>query len=221
MKIKIIGMHVIRIIVLLFTFWLLFVKLPDYSTGGMAKGKMKEANDAVSRAVYDKVGKKVSYEERLIKDRITSYTYLILDTGDEALIADITGAFNDVLEANDTKKVDLRLYEKMSFGHGKSLIAVYSNYDSHELSDGVWYAYGKCFNCLQILGGFDDDSPYNFASSYPSLEGIEYLKVIEKVNRNAEEEGIDWYEMFPDLQGYTVYKQDYTGETIVYQEMKE
>lgn len=57
-----------------------------------------------------------------------------------------------------------------------------------------------------------------------TIPGIEYLQVIDKVNRNAEEEGIEWYEVFPDLKGYEVHAGWVNGEysdEIIYQETKE
>lgn len=62
---------------------------------------------------------------------------------------------------------------------------------------------------------------YNQPSSYPTLQGIEYLQVIENVNENAEEEGLDWYKVFPDLKGYEVYQYEDGESIIIYQELED
>ena len=49
-----------------------------------------------------------------------------------------------------------------------------------------------------------DDSIYNKASTYINLPDIKSLVVEKKIDQSAEEEGIDWYEIWPDLEYYEV-----------------
>lgn len=181
------------------------------------KPKMKKADDAISKAIYEKVGEKVSYEERNeTKYGALQYRYILLDNDDKDLLPDMVGAINGVLD-EESKKVDLCIV--IVTPSALETVAVISNYDrdSEDIDDTrCGYLY-----CLRIWGSDrDDENLYNQAFTYPTMEGIEYLKVVEKVSKDAEKDGIDWYEVFPDLKGYEIFRQDNTGTTIIYQEMR-
>ena len=202
--------------------FLLVVSLPGC---GFERGpNMKKADDEISKAIYEKVGKKVSYERRNeTKYGALQYCYILLDNDDDDLLADMAEAINEVLVDNDIGKIDLIIEEESHpFSHESVLSLSNYNYkliDPYHISDDSQYGY---LYYLSIYGNDgNEDSSYNQPSSYPALEGIEYLRVIDKVNKNAEEEGIDWYEVFPDLKGYEVYKYENGERTIIYQEMKE
>ena len=47
-------------------------------------------------------------------------------------------------------------------------------------------------------------SPYDKQSININLPDIKSLVVSEKIARSAEKEGIDWYEIWPDLEYYKV-----------------
>ncbi len=50
-----------------------------------------------------------------------------------------------------------------------------------------------------------DVSPCNEVSTYINLPDIKNLTVTEKIVQFAEDEGIDWYEIWPDLEHYEVF----------------
>ncbi|MBD5486269.1 MAG: hypothetical protein HDR18_12245 [Lachnospiraceae bacterium] len=51
---------------------------------------------------------------------------------------------------------------------------------------------------------FFSSSPYSKASTCSTLSDIRRLCVIKEIAQDAEEEGIDWYEIWPDLEFYEV-----------------
>lgn len=208
-------------LIVLRIFSLVFILAISVTGCGRYIAKNQKADDEISKAIYDKIGRKAYYEGK--EDRNWNevwYNYLIRDKKDENLLADIVSTVNLQLEENDIdKKIVIAIWEEIS--GGETQIAKISNYDNGKIGN---------FRCQYlyylVIRGNDiaDYSSYNQASFYPVLEGIEYLEVIEKVNKNAEEEGIDWYEVFPDLKGYEVYAGWVNGEysdEIIYQEMKE
>ena len=51
---------------------------------------------------------------------------------------------------------------------------------------------------------FDHDSFWDDLSIYSSFTGIRYLTVTDIIQQQADEEGIDWYEFWPDLESVEV-----------------
>lgn len=206
----------------LFILFLVVVSLTGCGLG--LRPNMKKADDEISKAIYKKVGKKVSYETMIESTYgARQYCYLILDDKDESVLADMAEAINEILDEKDIGKLDLHIWEEWE-PHTYASVLCMSNYD-HNLIDSDLIADDSQLKYLSYLfiygNGRHGNSLYNQASSYPTMEGIEYLQVIENVNKNAEEEGINWYEVFPDLKGYEVYKYENGERTIIYQEMKE
>lgn len=173
--------------------------------------------DSVAWAIHKKVGNKVHYEgKRREEENEVKYVYLIRDRQDENLLADLVDAVNEKLETKDVqKKVGLIIWEEIAGGI-MPVVFLY-NHHNNSIRSGIYY--------IEISGNdVADYSSFDRASYYPTLEGIEYLRVIDKVNKSAEEEGIDWYEVFPDLKGYEVYAGRVNGrysDEVIYQEMKQ
>ncbi|MBD5477280.1 MAG: hypothetical protein HDR17_15095 [Lachnospiraceae bacterium] len=65
------------------------------------------------------------------------------------------------------------------------------------------YKQYKSFQDLYIGETFSSSS-YSKASTYTTLPDIRRLCVIKEIAQDAEEEGIDWYEIWPDLEYYEV-----------------
>lgn len=201
----------LKLLFLFFLFWFIFVCLQylGYAVVTIAD------YDTIARAVHKNVGNKVKFRgKEILETEVTQYNFLIHDSRDENLLADMVDAVNEKIEEKSTQeKVSLVIREEITGGGEMPIITLY-NYN---------YGFICPYICHIVISGNQvaDYSSYNRPASYPALEGIEYLRVIDKVNKNAEEEGIDWYEVFPDLKGYEVYKRENGESTIVYQEMKE
>lgn len=183
-------------------------------------------NDDIVWAIHKKVGNKVDYRMKAVsKTEINQYYYRINDNQDKNILSDMIDAVNDELAETDiSKKVALVIEEEWDIQSVSTNVLRLSNYNENIMG---LYSTSDDSQCqylyyLTIYGNDGSESSlYNQPSSYPALEGIEYLRVIDKVNKNAEEEGIDWYEVFPDLKGYEVYQYENGESTIIYQETKD
>lgn len=182
----------------------------------------QKADDDISKAIKKNIGKKVYYEGKSTSESgAIRYTYLLRDSQDKGLLSDLVDIVNEKLaEENTEELIVLAIREKIS--GGETPIVTIRNYDKNEVAASE----SKCLNYIIIYGNeIADYSSYNKASFYPTMEGIEYLEVIDKVNQSAEDEGIDWYEVFPDLKGYEVFvrreKDGTYNPHVIYQEMKE
>ena len=165
-------------------------------------------DDEISKAIYEAVGrKKVSYSGKSSNhpEDVAIYEYLVHDYKDENVLEDMVKAANAVMKEKDmTGKKDLDLREEVPGGNEPvaSLRTYYEDEDGCE-------EYGS-FQNLHIYGTVHSKmrrhSPYDKLSTYINLPDIKSLAVSKKIAQIAEEEGIDWYEIWPDLEHYRVFE---------------
>lgn len=166
----------------------------------------KRPNDTISKAICEAVGKKNIYYQGKKSDNsfgIVIYDYLVHNYEDETVLTDMIEAANAVVEEKKiTQKIRLVIREEMP--GGTEAVGSLRNY--YEGEDG-YEQYGS-FQNLNIYGtersNKGNASPYNKASTYINLPDIKSLIVSEKIAQSAAEEGIDWYEIWPDLEYYEV-----------------
>ncbi|MBD5522443.1 MAG: hypothetical protein HDR03_14675 [Lachnospiraceae bacterium] len=168
----------------------------------------KIPDDDISKAIYKEVGrKKIHYwgKKYYDSDETVNYGYLVRDYKDENLLVNMVEAANAVMEEKEmTEKIVLCLWGEIPGGHS-SLVSLRNYYESE---DG--YEQYESFQTLYIYGTFSDvkeqNNPYDKISTYINLLDIKSLGVREKISQSAEEEGIDWYEIWPDLEHYKVWE---------------
>ncbi|MCH5249050.1 MAG: hypothetical protein J1E98_03935 [Lachnospiraceae bacterium] len=164
----------------------------------------KKADDKISKAIYEKVDKKVYYQGRRFGGEDGSYVwyeYVIRDYEDKDIIVDIADVVNEEIEEDKiVGKIGIQFYEEM-LGGIETVAILYNYYDE----DGGFEQYNS-FQGLEVWGTRrsyrEDDSPYNKASTYIKLKDIRSLIVTDKIAKAAEEEDIDWYDVWPDLEYY-------------------
>ena len=165
-----------------------------------------EADDAISEAIYAEFGDKLYYGGcRKDEDyNMWRYSYMIHDYEAEDVIAAVKNIVQRVIEEESLDN-NIRIYFTEEFSRtGWETVACIANFKS---GDERMTYYGD-MEYLYIKGTTDsthnDTSPYNEPSTYFNIEGIKYLEISEKINQIAEEEGVDWYEVFPELESFSV-----------------
>lgn len=110
-----------------------------------------------------------------------------------------------VKEKEKTVKINLVLREETPGGGTEAVTSLRTYYEGE---DG--YELFGSFQNLLIYGTdvsiMRDRSPYDKLSTYINLPDVKSLSVSKKIAKKAEEEGIDWYEIWPDLEHYRVYE---------------
>ena len=174
---------------------------------GLRNDVNKKPDDDISKAICEAVGrKKVYYQGKssINPDEIGVYEYLVHDYEDENVLADMVEAANSVMEEKEvTEKNKLVLREKIPGGTEAvaSLRTYYEGENEYEQYDSfqTLYIYGTELSFMR-----QRDSPYDKLSTYTKLPDIKSLVVSQKIAQSAEDEGIDWYEIWPDLEHYKV-----------------
>ena len=168
----------------------------------------KRPDDDISEAIYEAVGRKKVYYYSKRSDnseKIVFYEYLVHDYEDEDVLTDMIKAVNAVVKEKEiSEKICLAIREKIPGGGGTEGVVSLSNY--YETENG--YEKYESLQNLYIHGTEDsikgNASPYNKAAIYINIPDIKRLVVEKKIAKTAEEEGIDWYEIWPDLEYYEV-----------------
>lgn len=172
-------------------------------------GRSKNPDDDISQAIYETIGRKKMYyhgKHYSQKGEVAWYEYMVRDYEDEDVLTDMVGAVNAVIEEKGiSEKVHLGIREKVNIvGGGDEGVASLSNYNENEDGSEKY----EFLQNLYILGTRrsekNDCSPYNKPSTYTNLPDIKSLVVSKKIAQAAENEGIDWYEIWPDLEYYEV-----------------
>lgn len=166
----------------------------------------KIPNDDISKAIYKAVGrKKVRYLSKKSYDsgEKVIYGYVVCDYEDENLLANMVEAANAVMEEKEmTGKIVMYLWGERSGGYS-SLVSIRNYYEGEDGYEQYGY-----FQTLYIYGTSphmdQQETLYDKISTYINLPDIKSLGVTEKIAQRAEEEGIDWYEIWPDLEHYEV-----------------
>ncbi len=150
--------------------------------------------DELTRAVRKATGKALYYHGKEESDSgVTEYEYGMREW-DKDVITNLVNALNDVVKKKQGK-VRVKVYLKIS----KGLCPVFSveNFSDDGLEaadyDGMYAV------CIRKLGDEYDafcDNP----SFYTGIEGIKKLSINAGMKKQAEKEGIDWYELWPDLE---------------------
>lgn len=162
-------------------------------------------DDVISQAIYDIVGDEIYYqgkEER--SSSVLYYEYLIRDTKKHKsdYLDDLVIAVNEtIINKNITNKVDIVFYHELPGGSGQCIEL--ENYSDCKLE------YPDCEGLQTLtITGFSrhcEDCIYDEPLIYMNIPNIKYLKVSEQVQKKADEQDIDWYECWPDLESIEMY----------------
>lgn len=169
--------------------------------------KNYKPDDNISEAIYEAVGdEKVRYCGKKyinpgkmgVSGEFAIYTYQIRDPEDEDLLTDMVEAANAVIKGKKVaQKMKVVIEEEFVSGAYRTAVSVRNYYEEE---DG--YRQYDFFQNLYIGQTIFDS--YNKAETYINLPDIKRLCVSKEIARDAEEEGIDWYEIWPDLEYYEV-----------------
>ena len=153
--------------------------------------------DNFSRAIYREMGDDIWY---YYKDKGRSGEkeyYYIIEKCDRDTITRFSKVLNDL---GQKEKKKIAIYVEVEDPYGSESVLNLKNY-SNDNSERADY---ERFYALSISYPDFEEGLRN-PQTYTGIEGIKYLRIDSEMQKRAEEQGIDWYEIWPDLEDIVVY----------------
>ena len=153
--------------------------------------------DKFSRAIYREMGDDIWY---YYKDKGRSGEkeyYYIIEKCDRDTITRFSKVLNDLAQEEKKK---IAIYVEVEDPYGSESVLNLKNY-SNDNSEQADY---ERFYALSISYPDFEEGLRN-PQTYTGIEGIKYLRIDSEMQKRAEEQGIDWYEIWPDLEDVVVY----------------
>ena len=153
--------------------------------------------DKFSRAIYREMGDDIWY---YYKDKGRSGEkeyYYIIEKCDRDTITRFAKVLNDLAQEEKKK---IAIYVEVEDPYGSESVLNLKNY-SNDNSEQADY---ERFYALSISYP-DFEEELRNPQTYTGIEGIKYLRIDSEMQKRAEEQRIDWYEIWPDLEDVVVY----------------
>lgn len=163
-----------------------------------------KADDAISRAIYKKVGaKELYYQEKevLAETNRICYTYYLNQEKEGVAEAAIEAANKVIEQEKINSRIEL-IFEGDMPG-GSEVVFIIGNFSDYNSTCAKYETLRRLTICGTRVGS--QNSIYNDPATYRNFPNIKYLRVSEKIQKNADEAGIDWYEYWPDLEKVEMY----------------
>ena len=155
--------------------------------------------DNFSRAIYREMGDDIWY---YYKDKGRSGEkeyYYIIEKCDRDTITRFAKVLNDLAQEEKKK---IAVYVEAKNTHGSESVLSLKNY----FNDNSEQADYEGFYALSISYFMNsEEERFKDPQTYTGIEGIKYLEINTEIQKKAEEQGIDWYEIWPDLEDVVVY----------------
>ena len=175
--------------------------------GGAVNYKNAKPDDDISESMMNSIGTDFWY---LWKDVIPNegikYSYLVRKN-DVSVIDTFVTAIS-MVEISDEDRTIFSVHQEISNGELCILFFV-SNYDCWGDSDSERL---DDFGYLKIRYNEYSNPIWHEPKTYTSFENIRYLEIPDVLQEKAEEEGIDWYDIWPDLVEVEVIETGFLGD---------
>lgn len=153
--------------------------------------------DKFSRAIYREMGDDIWYYYKDKGQSGEKEYYYIIEKCDRDTITRFSKVLNDLAQ-EEKKKIAIYVEVEDPYGSESVLnLKNYSNNNSEQADYERFYALSISYP--------DFEEGLRNPQTYTGIEGIKYLRIDSEMQKKAEEQGIDWYEVWPDLEDVVVY----------------
>ena len=153
--------------------------------------------DKFSRAIYREMGDDIWYYYKDKGQSGEKEYYYIIEKCDRDTLTRFSKVLNDLAQ-EEKKKIAIYVEVEDPYGSESVLnLKNYSNNNSEQADYERFYALSISYP--------DFEEGLRNPQTYTGIEGIKYLRIDSEMQKRAEEQGIDWYEVWPDLEDVVVY----------------
>ena len=156
-------------------------------------------NDKFSYVVCKEMGDDIWYYYKNKGRSGEKEYYYIIEKCDRDTITRFSKVLNDLAQEEKKK---IAVYVEAKNTHGSESVLSLKNY----FNDNSEQADYEGFYALSISYFMNsEEERFKDPQTYTGIEGIKYLEINTEMQKRAEEQGIDWYEVWPDLEDVVVY----------------
>ena len=166
---------------------------------GNVRYKNKDADDAVSKAIYDVLGDSVYYISKNVKNGICEYDYLLMNEDRETVIVFIETVNKSLSECSTKTQVSL----SSEIRGGSEVCIRLKNY-TDDCDETPNLSGAKRLELLYPR--HSQNSVFLDLSIYEGVKDIEYFSIAEELDEIANEKDIDWNKIWPSLVSFEVIK---------------
>ena len=154
--------------------------------------------DKFSRAIYREMGDDIWYYYKDKGQSGEKEYYYIIEKCDRDTLTRFSKVLNDLAQEEKKK---IAIYVKVENTHGVESVLSLKNY-SNDNSEQADY---EGFYALSISYFMNsEEKSFKDPQTYTGIEGIKHLRIDSEMQKRAEEQGIDWYEIWPDLEDVVI-----------------
>lgn len=155
-------------------------------------------NDKFSYVVCKEMGDDIWYHYKK-KGRSGEKEYcFVIEKCDRDTLTRFAKILNDLAQEEKKK---IAVYVKVENTHGVESVLSLKNY-SNDNSEQADY---EGFYALSISYFMNsEEESFKDPQTYTGIEGIKHLRIDSEMQKKAEEQGIDWYEIWPDLEDVVI-----------------
>ena len=155
--------------------------------------------DKFSRAIYIEMGDDIWYYYKNKGRSGEKEYYYIIEKCDRDTLTRFSKVLNDLAQ-EEKKKIAIYVEVENTHGLESALnLKNYTNDNSEQADYEGFYALSTSYLDNTAQESLKDPQ------TYTGIEGIKYLRIDSEMQKRAEEQGIDWYEIWPDLEDVVVY----------------
>lgn len=154
--------------------------------------------DKFSRAIYIEMGDDIWYYYKNKGRSGEKEYYYIIEKCDRDTLTRFSKVLNDLAQ-EEKKKIAIYVEVENTHGLESALnLKNYTNDNSEQADYEGFYALSTSYLDNTAQESLKDPQ------TYTGIEGIKYLRIDSEMQKRAEEQGIDWYEIWPDLEDVVI-----------------
>ncbi len=154
--------------------------------------------DKFSRAIYIEMGDDIWYYYKNKGRSGEKEYYYIIEKCDRDTLTRFSKVLNDLAQEEKKK---IAIYVKVENTHGVESVLSLKNYSNDNFEQADYDG----FYALSISYFMNsEEKSFKDPQTYTEIEGIKHLRIDSEMQKRAEEQGIDWYEIWPDLEDVVI-----------------
>lgn len=165
---------------------------------GYPEHKNYKANDELSKAVYEAVGEDIYYQYKKKEENgILEYEFCVENENEESLYKFIDIVDDNLAHREDKVMVILGCY----IPGGTQYVMRISNYSDKSLEKADLQGAGSVY---AIYTDIESSELFNNPEIYTHFKDVRYFAIDKKLQNIAEEKGIDWYQVWDNLESFEI-----------------